>query len=147
MTLTGLSHFDKTVHLTNEWLNELSKKIMVDNSQEVYLLFRAFLHAMRERLTIEESAHFSAQLPLLIKGIYFDGWKPSAIPLKIKTQEEFFALVEEKYSGEEEYKFEEITPFIISFLYEKVSRGEIEDMKSVLPEELKNLWRESEILK
>jgi uncharacterized protein (DUF2267 family) len=43
-------------------------------------VLRAWLHTLRDRLTVEASAHFAAQLPDLIRGIFYAGWNPSAVP-------------------------------------------------------------------
>jgi uncharacterized protein (DUF2267 family) len=33
------------------------------------------LHALRDRLPPEIAVHLSAQLPMLVRGIYYEGWK------------------------------------------------------------------------
>lgn len=39
-----------------------------------YRLLRTILHALRDRLTAHEPAQFGAQLPMLIRGLYYVGW-------------------------------------------------------------------------
>jgi uncharacterized protein (DUF2267 family) len=75
MSATGLDVFDQTLQKTNIWLKEIMDDLGPDR-QRAYHALRAVLHTLRDRLTVEEAAHLSAQLPLLVRGIYFEGWHP-----------------------------------------------------------------------
>jgi hypothetical protein len=35
------------------------------------------LHVLRDRLTIQEAVQPGAQLPMLIRGLYWEGWDPA----------------------------------------------------------------------
>ena len=76
MTMTGLRTFDDTVHTTNTWLHEITSRMGWDDRQHGYRLLRLGLHAMRDRMSVPEIAHLSAQVLLLIRGIFFEGWQP-----------------------------------------------------------------------
>ncbi|HSM19769.1 MAG TPA: DUF2267 domain-containing protein, partial [Hyphomicrobiales bacterium] len=61
---------DTTIQTTNIWLNELDQAMGWDHRQRTYRLLRAVLHALRDRLPVNEATDLGAQLPLLIRGIY-----------------------------------------------------------------------------
>ena len=94
MPATGLEIFDKTLQTTNIWLDEIMEEIGQDR-QAAWHVLGAVLRTLRDRLTVDESAHLSAQLPLLIRGLYYDQWQPSHVPTKCRTKEEFLEHVAE----------------------------------------------------
>jgi uncharacterized protein (DUF2267 family) len=67
-TATRLDVFDATVHKTNEWLNDVMDALSSRDQHQAYAAMRATLHALRDRLTVEEVAQLGAQLPMLIRG-------------------------------------------------------------------------------
>ncbi|RKZ33892.1 MAG: hypothetical protein DRQ37_08340, partial [Gammaproteobacteria bacterium] len=87
MTMTGLRVFDETVHATNTWLHEITSRLGWDDRRKGYRALRASLHALRDRMPVTEAAHISAQLPLLLRGTFYEGWRPSATPTKARTVE------------------------------------------------------------
>ena len=87
MSTTGLEVFDATLHKTNSWLKELMGMLGSEDRHRAYLALRATLHALRDRLTVEEVAQLGAQLPMLIRGFYYEGWDPTGKPLRIRDKE------------------------------------------------------------
>src|SRR5919204_6184474 len=79
MSATGLDVFDKTLQTTNIWLNEIMDDLGPDR-KIAYRALRAVLHALRDRLTVDEAAQLGAQLPLMIRGLFFDMWHPAGKP-------------------------------------------------------------------
>ena len=71
MSMTGLDVFDKTIHITNEWLNDLMYEMNWTEKHKAYSAMRVCLHTLRDRLTVDEATHLGAQLPLLIRGVYY----------------------------------------------------------------------------
>jgi len=138
MSTTGLDVFDRTLHKTNIWLKDLMELMNCQDRHEAYLALRATLHALRDRLTIEEAAQFAAQLPMLIRGFYYEGWDPTGKPLKERHKEEFLERIRQEIRG---YQVpEQVARAVFTVLANRVSEGEIEDVEHVLPQDIRNLW-------
>ena len=73
MSTTGLAVFDKTLQETNLWLKELMVRLGTDDREQAYTVLKATLHAVRDRLGPENAAHLGAQLPILLRGVYYEG--------------------------------------------------------------------------
>ncbi|KAA1251367.1 DUF2267 domain-containing protein [Mycobacterium simiae] len=83
---TKVSALDHAIHVAHTWVNEVAKEFDTDDREFAYGVLRAWLHTLRDRLPVEAAAHFSAQLPDLIRGVYYAGWDPSAVPVKYHAE-------------------------------------------------------------
>lgn len=128
---------DKTVEKTNIWLNELAEGLGTDDRQAAYRVLRAYLHAVRDRLMVNEAAQLAAQLPELIRGIYYEGWVPARTPVNYRTVDEFLDRVaaEAQLPGETQASY--ACSAAARVLRRHVSQGEIDDVVSVFPEEMR----------
>jgi uncharacterized protein (DUF2267 family) len=141
MSATGLEVFDQTLQKTNIWLKEITEHLGPDR-QRAYHALRAVLHTLRDRLTVEEAAHLSAQLPLLIRGIYFEGWHPAHKPTKERTREEFLQQVEARLQGVEPINPETATRCVFEVVERNIDRAEAAQVKHMLPGAVRTLWPE-----
>jgi uncharacterized protein (DUF2267 family) len=107
---------------------------------EIYSPMKATLHALRDGLTVEEVAQLGAQLPMLIRGFYYEGWDPTGKPLKVRQKEQFLAQIEQQFRPDHRIDPEKVTRAVFTVLAKRVSDGEIEDVKRILPEEIRELW-------
>jgi uncharacterized protein (DUF2267 family) len=142
MSLTGLEVFDTTVHRTNSWLKEFMELQGWENRQRAYLAFRATLHALRDRLTVEEVAHLGAQLPMLVRGFYYEGWDPTGKPLKVRHKDQFLENIRQEMKVDDPVDPERVARGVFTVLSKRVSEGEIENVKHLLPEGIRELWPE-----
>jgi uncharacterized protein (DUF2267 family) len=140
MSATGLDVFDRTLHKTNIWLNDLMQELGSEDRHEAYLALRAALHALRDRLTVEEVADLGAQLPMLILGFYYEGWDPSGKPLRERHKEQFLARIGQEFRSQDGIDPELVARATFVVLAKRISEGEIEDVQHVLPAEIRNLW-------
>lgn len=140
MSATGLSVFDETIQATNTWLHEITSRMGWDDRQKGYRLLRACLHALRDRLPVSESAQLSAQLPMLIRGIYYEGWRPAAEPRKVRSIDEFLSGVRAAFSADPDFDAAAAFREVIDVMRLHVSAGEIEDMRRTMPQEIRTLW-------
>ena len=137
---SGVEVFERTLHKTNIWLKHLMELLTCDDRQAAYRALRATLHALRDRLTVEEVAQFGAQLPMLIRGFYYEGWDPTAKPLKLRHRQEFLARIEQELRDDERLIAALVASAVFTLLAARVAEGEIEDVKHVLPADIRDLW-------
>jgi uncharacterized protein (DUF2267 family) len=139
MTIVEPSIIERSVEKTHIWLNELAEQLGVEDRQYAYRALRAVLHALRDRLTVEVAAKLAAQLPTLIRGIYFEDWRPSRTPLPIHDVEAFLDHIvkEGQMAGETEASL--AVTAVARVMREHISSGEIDAVAAVLPDKLKVL--------
>lgn len=74
MSMTGLEAFDKTLNETNRWLLVVMNELETDNRKLAFAALRATLHALRDRIEVRNAVHLGSQLPMLLRGVYYEGW-------------------------------------------------------------------------
>jgi uncharacterized protein (DUF2267 family) len=133
--------FESTFQKTREWIHEIQEEIDVQDEREAYAALRAVLHTLRDRLTVEEAADLGAQLPMMIRGTYYEGWNPSNKPQKIRTAHEFLYSVDHQFAFNRSNKDpRQVIAGVLKVLEDHVSKGEIKDVKSTLPQDILSLW-------
>ncbi len=140
MTVASLDVFQTTLHKTNAWLKELMDELDWSDRHAAYLGLRATLHALRDRLTVEEVAQLGAQLPMLIRGLYYEGWDPTGKPVPERRPEAFLVRVAQKLPADAPADPEPVVRAVFRVLARRVSEGEIEDVKHVLPAGIREFW-------
>jgi len=142
MSATGIEVFDTTLQKTNQWLQDIMRELGTENRQQAYLVLRATLHTLRDRLPLEEVAHLGAQLPMLVRGIYYEGWRPSLEVRKLH-REEFLASVLVHFAGTalEDSDPELAIRAAFSTLARNIAPGEIDKVIHLLPKDLREFWR------
>ena len=143
MSMTGLRVFDETLHATNTWLHEITSRMGWDDKQKGYRLLRVCLHALRDRLPVGEAVQLGAQFPILIRGVFYEGWRPSTVPLKTRAIDDFVSPIRDVFSNDPDFDAEAAFREFVDVLKMHVSAGEIEDVQSAMPEELKGLFSEN----
>jgi uncharacterized protein (DUF2267 family) len=143
--MSTLAILDKSVQKTNVWLRDVNYELQWFTFQRGYLCLRAVLHALRDRLTVAEVAQLGAQLPIFIRGIYYEGWSPSRTPIKSRGKELFLRQVRAEFAHTRnpDVDAEEITRAIFRVLNKHISKGEIEQVRALLPRELREVWPEA----
>ena len=133
------SIIEHSVEKAHIWLNEVAEELGVEDRQYSYRALRAVLHTLRDRLTVDVAAKLAAQLPTLIRGIYYEDWDPSRTPLAIHDVEAFLDHVagEGRMAGETEASL--AVSAVARVLRAHVSPGEIDGVLAVLPDKLGTL--------
>lgn len=140
MSLTGLAAFDSTVHTTNAWLKQLMEEMGWEERHRAYHALRAVLHGLRDHLTVDEVVALGAQLPMLVRGVYYEGWHPADKPLRERKKEQFLAHIAAAFRDDRDVDPAVVTRAVLGLLARHVSGGEVAEIKHVLPTELRTLW-------
>ncbi|MCW2723319.1 MAG: hypothetical protein JWN35_240 [Frankiales bacterium] len=140
MSATGYRSFDTTVQKTDAILKEIEQEFgwPKERRNQSYAALRATLHALRDRLTVEEAAQFSAQLTMLVRGIYFEGWDPTGKP-ETMGLEEFLEAVRKEFTFELDGDIDLVPQAVFLALSRNVDEGEWSDVKSTMPKKLASL--------
>jgi len=139
MSATGLEVFDKTLQTTNTWLNEMMEELGPDRHLAWHVL-GAVLRALRDRLPMELSVHLGAQLPLLVRGLYYDQWRPREQPVKLRSREEFFARAEQDLKNIRPVNVETAVRCVFKVLTHYLDPGQLEHVRNALPQDVQTLW-------
>lgn len=137
MSGTGYAAFDTAVQKANRVLREIEEAHgwPKERRNQSYSALKAVLHALRDRLTVEETAQFAAQLPMLIRGLYYTGWDPSIVPMKM-NKDEFLQRVEQEFRYRIAGSTELLVQTVLRPLRSHVSEGEWDDITSSMPKDL-----------
>jgi uncharacterized protein (DUF2267 family) len=139
MSATGLDVFDKTLQTTHIWLNEIAAELGPDR-QHAYHVLRAVLHALRDRLPINDAAHLGAQLPLLVRGIFYEGWHPQPETSKERRREAFLEHIQGGLQGIRPTNPEQAARVVFRVIARHVTGGEVEKARQALPQDIQALW-------
>ena len=122
-----------------EWIKGLAEHTTFENDEQAYSYLRAVLHAVRDRMTVEEAAHFGSQLPMVIRGFYYEGWRPALAPNEYETAEAFYERVQESLGGTpvpSGVPVAEGAHAVVALLDQNVDPGQMEHVRTQLPKEI-----------
>ena len=140
MSELGVAALDHTVQETNLWLEAIAKQLHFKERHDAYSALRAVLHALRDRLTPDSAVHLSAQFPLLIRGIYYEGWHLAGKPSKDRSAQEFADHVLQQLPPQFPMDPLTVTKGVFEILWEKLDPGETAKIIEQLPVPLRALW-------
>jgi uncharacterized protein (DUF2267 family) len=139
MSATGLDVFDKTLQTTNIWLDEIMGELGPDR-QVAWHALGAVLRALRDRLPLGLAVHLGAQLPLLVRGLYYDQWRPTPDVLKQRSAEEFLGHVSEGLANIRPVNSRKATQTVFQVLNHYVDPNQVENVRAALPEAVRAMW-------
>lgn len=140
MSAVGLEGLERTVHLTHVWINDLNDRLAWNDKSRAYRLLKAVLHALRDWLEVDESANLAAQLPGLLRGAYYEQWRPATTPAKQRSRQAFLEHVEKEFARDPLQNPAVCVTAVFQLLSEKITLGEIEDVWHAMPEDIRELW-------
>jgi len=139
MISTGVTSLDRTVQETNVWLRDVQEEISLETRQEAYNALRAVLHALRDRIPPEVAIKLGAQLPLLLRGIYYEGWHAAGTPTRERHVGDFVDHVWSELPKQFPIDPLNVTRGVFEILWEHLDPGEFEKVMQHLPASIREL--------
>jgi uncharacterized protein (DUF2267 family) len=138
MSEQGLETIETTVQKTHEWIARIAESMHMEK-RDAWKCLRAVLQTLRERLPADLAVHFGAQLPMLVRGLYYEGWEPSRVPIKM-SREEFLAVVQSKIIADRVIDPAETVQNVLGVVANHVGNGELEKVMHALPKDMQSLF-------
>lgn len=139
MTETSIGTFSHAAQQAQQWVNELATELGW-NERRAHHLLKGVLTALRDWLSPGEAADLSAQLPILIRGIYFEGWDPSLSPASERKKRDFVIRVKRDFGHDTNVDFDVAINAVFRLLDRHLSRGESFQVRSSMKKSLRELW-------
>jgi len=135
--------FEKMVHEANAWIAEICEEMGYEDRQVAYHALRGVLFALRDRLPTNEVFDLAAQLPTLIRGIFFEGYRGDG-PVKY-NREQFIQAVNEELQMGGGTDPQMAIRAMLTVLNGRISPGELAHVREVLPGDIRSLWPEGRV--
>ncbi|MFC3208982.1 DUF2267 domain-containing protein [Aquamicrobium soli] len=139
MTTTAISNFSQSAQQAQHWVNEVAGELDWDVPR-AYRLLKAVLHALRDWLPQEEMSDLAAQLPTLIRGVFFEGWYPLNGIGHDRRKSDFIVAVRREFGFEEEIDFDRAIGAVFHLLDSHISAGEVDQIRNSMRKALRQLW-------
>ena len=136
----GVAALETSLNKTLTWLKELRVRLGWESRDVAYSGLRAVLQTLRDRLMVDEAFDLAAELPLVLRGTFLEGWDRSACPTRERTKEDFLARVSGRLVAGRDVDPEALTRAVFELLVRHVAPGEIAQVIAMLPEPIRNLW-------
>lgn len=137
MSKSRYSSLQTSIQKTNELIKEIQREFGWESRpDQAYAALRVVLQTLRDRLPVNEAVDLGAELPMLIRGMYYDGWQPSHVPKKMH-REEFLGEIRRKFQYAIEP--EELIQGVFTALKRFIAIGELNDIKDVLPDDIASI--------
>jgi len=139
MSANSLEVFDKTLDTTHTWLNEIMKDLGPDR-QVAWKVLSVVLHKLRDRMTLGLAAHLGAQLPILVRGVYYDQFEPARLPTDWNSYDEFVAEVAKWLTDIRPVDPDLAIKSVFKVLTHHVDPGQITKVREALPRTMRQAW-------
>lgn len=130
-----VNHNIKTI---NTWLKDISEELGGIGEEAAWGHLKAVLQTVRDRITVDEAADFAAQLPMIVRGLYFEGWRPAETPHKWRDRQEYLDAFTHKL--ENAGSGEEILKAVLRVLDRHLDSNELMRVKEMHPKDVWDLW-------
>lgn len=140
MATTVHSIFTDPVQKAEAWICDVMEELGLHDPHRAWSILRGVLHALRDRMTPDEAVQFAAQMPEIIRGMYYEGWMLRDKPVKIRHRREFLDRVHREAGVEMGTELEPSVRGVLRVLSARMSEGEINHLVRTMPEELRTLW-------
>lgn len=139
-----LAVFENTQLKTAHWIESVAQNMGSTDMERSYHVLRSVLHAVRDRLPPDDAVHLAAQMPMLVRGFYYEGWHPSKTPERYRHKQNFLEHIAHDVPNLDPTQQERAVTAVFSVLSHELSGGEAEQVRHALPAEVRELWESSD---
>ena len=133
--LRSVEAIERSVHKTNEWLSDLAAELGIEDKEDAWRILKVYLQMLRDQLTIDEAAQFAAQLTLVLRGAFYEGYDPGRQD-KLRDRDEFLARFAERAAVTYAARAVEAATSVVR---RHITAGEMDDVLSQLPSEVRGV--------
>ena len=137
MSRTGVDSLDRSIERTNQWLGDVATNFETEDRKLAYRVTRSWLHTLRDRLPVTVAAHLAAQLPELLRGVFYEGWNPSKVPAKYDRDEYIARFARNAQIHNTEVR--KAGQLVTSAMRRHLSDGVVNEAFGVLPADIREL--------
>lgn len=130
---------DHALHAANTWVRDVAEQFDTEDREFAYRVLRAWLHTLRDRLGVEAAAHFAAQLPDLVRGVFYAGWNPSEVPARYDA--DGFRARFAHDAGISAHDVAKAAPATTAAVLRHLPQAQVDKAFEQLPEEIRALLR------
>jgi uncharacterized protein (DUF2267 family) len=137
--MTYAADFQQTLAATEAWIDDLVQLLGWQDRERAYLALLATLHALRDAVSRDEAVYVGAQLTPLLRGLYYEGWHPSA-KTQARSRSAFLERVHDGVHRDPGIDAEQVARSVFALVAARMPAAEVEDVKAATPRPLHNLW-------
>jgi len=136
--MTSILDLRSAVQATEAWVDDLMRCLGWHDRQRAYLALLATLHALRDSLGRDEAVYVGAQLPPLLRGLYYEGWHPRTRAAASRSA--FLERILDGVHRDVAVDAEQVARAVMALLATRMPPAELEDAKAATPPALHNFW-------
>lgn len=136
--MTSILDLSSAAQATEAWVDDLMRRLGWHDRQRTYLALLATLHALRDCLGRDEAVFVGAQLPPLLRGLYYEGWHPRSRGAASRSA--FLERILDGVHRDVAVDAEQVARAVMALLATRMPAAELEDAKAATPPALHNLW-------
>jgi len=136
----GNTLFQTTVMKTNEWITDLMNTLDLPDEHKALRALRAALHTIRDHVPANEAVALGAQLPALVRGLYYEGWRLTDRPPRLHSHDELMGLLRRELGPDPALDPESVLRAVMRVLHRHVSAGELRHLAMTTSRPLASIW-------
>jgi uncharacterized protein (DUF2267 family) len=137
MNEQGLETIETTTQKTHEWIARIAESMHMEK-RDPWKSLRPVLQKLRDRLPVVLAVHFGAQLPMLVRGLYYEGWEPSKVPIKMSL-EDFLAVVQSRIIADRVIDPIETVQNVLAIIANHIGGSEMQKVMDAFPRDTQSL--------
>lgn len=137
--ITDIKSIHKTIQTTSRYLKLMMESHEFKSSNDAFVLLRACLKALRDRVEPHEAVHLGSQLPALLRGFYFEGWKMTAPQSRSRKSEEFLEDIRVHLNGHDAINLAAAVPVTMKVILDMIDQGEAVQVLHNIPKDVRDL--------